>query len=272
MFTGQDLWRWAVTVLGPVPSIDTWHPINTWLNWDLGSLDALCCVSQQYRGSSCCDWRGEFPLSHLILIISQFQITPWLAILYEWVILNGISFEFSGKNKVKTSVLLSLTEVCAGASITHSLVNNRWQQHGPLMVSTLIRGCMSASADTPFTNDKANELERSAGHWSQKGASSNQYWNQRRSPFTLPYSPFPFPFLISRSRSPPSLSFWALRSNTLPFLLWLGALLLSILFITYPPPVFPSNADKLDHLWWVLIVYQAWWEVSEAEQLWYLLT
>lgn len=69
----------------PVPSTDTWPPVSTWLNWDLGNLGALCCfplnILQWYlwpRGLCCCDWGSGFVLSHLMLIISQSQIKPKL--------------------------------------------------------------------------------------------------------------------------------------------------------------------------------------------------
>lgn len=79
----QDLWRWAVTLLGsvkwgngrPVLSTDTWLPVNSWLDWDLGSLDAPCVPTDILHWclwpseSSCCGWRCE--VVHLILMIGQ---------------------------------------------------------------------------------------------------------------------------------------------------------------------------------------------------------
>lgn len=135
------------------------------------------------------------------------------------------------KTRLKKLICAHNFEYCADTSTTHSLVTDRWQQHGPLMVSTLIRGRTSASFDTPFTNDKANELlEERAEHWSQKGASVNQYWNQRHLP--SPRLTLSFPSL-SYSLVPGHLPHFLSELSRVispQYLLGLGALLLSFAF------------------------------------------
>lgn len=105
------------------------------------------------------------------------------------------------------SMILHVIYTCR--SLAHQKQRRHFELFGPLWpLSTLIHGCTGASSDTPFTNDKANELERSTGVKREPALINTGIKDICPSP---PLA-LPFPF-FSYSRVP-SLSFWAPKSNT----------------------------------------------------------